>query len=128
MNRLVIVTYLVLPLALAGCDLMSHTRCNDKMLARLSSSDRKYTAILYHRSCANDTAKYTWVNLEEVGQGIFSKSETQPVLTIEGFHEINATWTGPETIEIKCRRLADQKAILTQKTVWKGIHILYKNE
>ena len=94
MSKLVFV-FIIMLTVFAGCDPMSHTQCDDKVLAQVSSPDRRYTAILYHRSCANKTAQYTWVNLKDVGQGVFSKSEMQPVLTIGGFHEINATWTGP---------------------------------
>jgi hypothetical protein len=110
---------------LGGCDLMNHTRCDDKILTHEKSPDGKYVAILYQRSCANNTGLYTCVNIQET-PGNFSKGETQPILTISGFHEIRAIWTSPNTLEIQSEGLKLQKAILTQEERWKSVSIHYK--
>ncbi len=118
----------LLVIAIAGgCDPMSHTHCDDKILIQQKSPGGKYEAIVYHRSCANSTGLYTCVNLQEIPGILSSKGETQPVLTIRGFYEISAIWTDPNTLEIRSVGLKDQKAILSQETTWKAVSISYKN-
>jgi hypothetical protein len=112
---------------LGGCDLMTHTRCDDKILTQEKSPDGKYVAILYHRSCANNTGLYTCVNLQENPGTLSSKGETQPILTISGFYEIRATWNSPNTLEIHSDGLKLQKAILTQEGRWKSVSVYYKD-
>lgn len=111
---------------LGACD-MSHTRCEDTELRQERSPDGKYTAVMYHRSCANNTGQYTWVNLIEERDRSFSKSETRPVLSLRGFYDITAVWTDSETVEIACEGLTAQNAILTQENTWRTIHIRYKS-
>jgi hypothetical protein len=55
-----------------------------------------------------------------------SKGETQPILTIRGFHEIRAIWISPDTLEIQSGGLKLQKAILSKEERWKSISIHYK--
>ena len=110
---------------LGGCDFMSHTHCEDKILSEVKSSDQKHVAILYHRSCANDSGLYTCVNLQEAPGSLSSKGETQPILTIRGFHKISAVWTSSNSLEIKSAGLQDHKAILTQESNWKTVSISY---
>ena len=112
---------------LGGCDLMNHTRCDDKILTQEKSPDGKYVAILYQRSCANNTGQYTCVNLQENPGTLSSKGETQPILTISGLYEIRATWNSPNTLEIQSDGLKLQKAILTQEDRWKSVSIHYKD-
>ena len=52
--RAVVLCALVIPV-LGGCDLMTHTRCDDTILVEEKSPDGEYVAILYRRSCANNT-------------------------------------------------------------------------
>lgn len=111
---------------LGGCDLINHTRCDDKILTQEKSPDGKYVAVLYHRSCANNTGLYTCVNMQENLGARSSKGETQPILTIRGFHEIRAIWISPDTLEIQSGGLKLQKAILSKEERWKSISIHYK--
>lgn len=123
--KLITVIPSVLMLTIFGACDMSHTRCEDTELRREKSPDGKYTAVTYHRSCANNTAQYTWVSLIEVSEGSLSKSETRPVLTLKGAYEITATWNDSDTLEVACAGLADPKAVLTQENSWKTIQIRY---
>lgn len=118
---------LLLIAGLGGCDFMSHTHCDDTILSQKESPDRKFVAILYHRSCANNTGLYTFVNLQEISEPPLSTAEIKPVLTIRGFHEISGVWTGPNLLEIRSEGLQDQKAILSQESNWKTVSISYKN-
>ena len=111
---------------LCACDFMSHTRCDDKILSQEKSPDGKYMAILYHRSCANQTGLYTCVSLQETAGSSLSTGETQPVLTIRGFYEISGVWIGPNHLEIRSEGLQNQKAVLSQESSWKTVSISYK--
>jgi hypothetical protein len=116
---------LLLITAFGGCDLMRHTHCDDEILSVEKSPDQKHVAILYHRSCANNSGLYTCVNLQEGPESVLSKGEIQPILTIKGFHKISAIWTSANTLEIKSPGLQDHKAILTQESSWKTVSISY---
>ena len=124
--KLVFATATIVILAIINACDMSHTRCDDKELTQARSPDGQYRVVTYHRSCANNTGQYTWVNLVQGRESLFSKAESQPVLTLRGYHEISATWIGSDNIEITCEGLADQSAILTQRDSWKTVHIRYK--
>jgi len=113
---------LLLIVGLGGCDFMSHTHCDDTILSQQKSPDGKFLATLYHRSCANNTGLYTFVNVQEIS----GPGETKPVLTISGFHEISGVWVDPNHLEIRSEGLQNQKAILSQETNWKTIIISYK--
>lgn len=126
MTRVVMVMALLAFTSLAGCNSMRHTRCDDTVLSQEKSPDAKYVATLYHRSCANNTALYTWASLEGISATPTSEEEPIPILTISGFHEIKAIWISPNTLEIRSEGLNNQKAILTQENTWKGVRILYK--
>ena len=117
---------LLLIAGMGGCDFMNHTHCDDTILNQEKSPDGKFVAILYHRSCANHTGLYTYVNVQEVSGPILSRSETKPVLTMRGFHEIRGVWVGPNHLEIRSEGLQDQKSILSQESNWKTISISYK--
>ena len=121
-----VMSFLVIAV-LGGCDSMNHTRCNDKILSQEKSPDEKYVAIMYQRSCANNTGQYTCVNLQEAATTRLAEQEAEPVLTIRGFYKITATWTGPNSLEIRSEGLQDQKAVLTQHGSWKTVVISYKN-
>jgi hypothetical protein len=112
---------------LGGCDLMSHTHCDDEILTQHRSPDGNYVAVLYHRSCANKTGLYTCVNIKEASGAVSSQGETQPILTLRGFHEINAIWINQNSLEITSTGLKDQRVVLTQENNWKDIKISYKN-
>ena len=118
---------LLLIATLGGCDSMSHTHCDDKILTQQRSPDGKYMAVLYHRACANATGLYTCVNVKETSGAVSSQGETQPVLTLRGFHEISASWINPNSLEITSPGLKDQRAVLTQENNWKDIKLSYKN-
>ena len=117
---------LLLIAGLGGCDFMSHTHCDDTILSQEKSPDGKFVAILYHRSCANHTGLYTFVNVQEISGPTFSTGETKPVLTIRGFHEISGVWVAPNHLEIRSEGLQDQKAVLSQESNWKTVSISYK--
>ena len=127
MTKLISALSFLVIATLGGCDFMSHTHCDDTILTQEKSPDGKYVAVLYQRSCANNTGLYTCVNLQESPATVLSKGQTQPVLTIRGFHEISAIWTGSNTLEIRSSGLKDQKAILSQENGWKTIIISYKD-
>ncbi len=127
MIKLIGIISLLLIATIGGCDFMSHTHCDDKILTQEKSVDGRYVAVLYHRSCANNTGLYTCVNLQEASTTLLSNGEAEPILTIRGLHDITATWTGPNSLEIKSEALQDQKAILTQQDKWKMVNISYKN-
>ena len=127
MTRMIIVLALFVVATLSGCDFMSHTHCEDKILVQEKSPDGKYVAILYHRSCANNTGLYTCVNLQETSETILSKTETQPVLTMKGVHDVTAVWSGPNSLEIKSAGLRDRWEVLTQESGWKTVNISYKD-
>jgi hypothetical protein len=126
MTRLIMLIGLLTFITLGGCDFMSHTRCDDKIVAQEKSPDGKYVAVLYHRSCANNTGLYTWASLQDISGIPSSQNEAVPILTITGFHEIGANWIGPNALEIRSEGINDQKAILSQENTWKGIRIFYK--
>ncbi len=84
-------------------------------------------AVLYHRSCANNTGLYTCVNVQEITGSVFSKGEAQPVLALRGIHEISTTWTSANGLEIKSEGFKDQKTVLTRQDAWKTIKISYKD-
>jgi len=128
MTKLIGILSLLLISTMGGCDLMSHTHCDDKILTQEKSVDGRYVAVLYHRSCANKTGLYTCVNLQEASTTLLSKGEAEPILTIRGFHGITAIWIGPNSLQIRSEGLNDQKAILTQHDNWKDIRIFYKIE
>jgi len=126
MTRLIMLIGLLAFTTLGGCNSMNHTRCDDKIVAQEKSPDGKYVAVLYHRSCANNTGLYTWASLQDISGIPSSQNEAVPILTIRGFHEIGANWIGPNTLEIRSEGLNDQKAILSQENNWKDIRIFYK--
>lgn len=111
---------------LGACDFMSHARCEDRILSQEKSPDGKYIAILYQRSCANQTGLYTCVSLQETARSGLSTGEIQPVLTIRGFHEIDGVWIGPNHLEIKSEGLENEKAVVSQESSWKTVGISYK--
>ena len=125
MKLMMVMTSILIVAVLGACD-MNHTRCEDAELRRERSPDGKYTAITYHRACANNSAQYTWVNLMQENEGPLSKSETKPVLSLRGSYDIAAVWIDSQTIEITSAGLADQKAVLTQEDSWKTVHLRYK--
>lgn len=118
---------LLLIALLAGCDFMTHTRCDDKVLSKETSPDRKFVAITYARHCANSTGLYTWVGLEEASLPNQTNSETEAVLTIEGVHDIKAVWQNPRSLEIVSTGVLDGKKVLTQKDSWRTVTISYRN-
>jgi len=118
---------LSLLIVFSSCDFMSHTHCDDKILSQEKSPDGKYMAVLYHRSCANNTGLYTCVNVQEITGSVFSKGEAQPVLALRGIHEISTTWTSANGLEIKSEGFKDQKTVLTRQDAWKTIKISYKD-
>ncbi|HWP54456.1 MAG TPA: hypothetical protein VN476_09960 [Pyrinomonadaceae bacterium] len=124
MKRISVIWSIVMVAFFSACN-MSHTRCDDTELRRDKSPDGKYVAVTYHRSCANNTSQYTWVSLTEVNPGSFSKPETRPVLTLSGSYDITAIWADSDSLEVTCAGLADQKAVLTQESDWKTVHIRY---
>lgn len=126
MSKLLLVLVVLMIPMLGGCDLMRHTSCDDKVLVQEKSPDGKYVAILYHRSCANNSGLYTCVNIQEVSNKVIAKPESQPILTIRGFHDISAIWSGPNNLELKTSGLTKQADILTQENGWKEILISYK--
>jgi hypothetical protein len=106
----------------AGCDLMSHSHCDDKTLSELKSPDGTYVAILSHRSCVNG-ASFTSVKLRE-NTLLFGDDEY--VLMLAGVHEISGVWNDPNHLEIRSEAFQDEKAVLTEETSWKTVSISYK--
>jgi hypothetical protein len=84
-----------------------------------------FEVILYHRSCANNTGRYTCADLAKATGSVSSEKERQTVLTIKEFHEITAIWTGSKKLEIRSAGLKNRKDILTQENEWKNILISY---
>lgn len=109
-----------------GCDSMRHTRCNDTILSREKSPDSRFVAILYRRSCANNTGLYTWVGLQEVSTTM-ADTEIEPILTIAGTHDITAVWKNATNLAVDSEGLRNHKAVMTQKDAWKQITISYGN-
>ena len=101
---------------------MSHSHCDNNTVNEVKSPDGKYIAVLYHRSCVNG-ASYTWVSLQE-NTLVFAESE--PVLELEGIHEINGVWKDSNHLEISSVGIQSQKAVLSQKTNWRIVSISYK--
>jgi len=113
---------LVLVSGLSACDLMSHSHCDNKTVNEVKSPDGRYVAILYHRSCVNG-ALYTWVSVQE-NSLLFG--ETEPVLELEGIHEISGVWKDSNHLEISSVGFQNQKTVLSQETSWKTVSISYK--
>lgn len=126
MKILVCAAGFLIMIVIGGCDFMSHTRCDDKILAQRKSADGKVEIILYQRSCANNTGLYTCADLAATSDNLSGQKERQTILTMRGFHDIAATWTGPESVEIKSPGLRLGGDTLTQENKWKSIHITYK--
>lgn len=125
MKSLVWAAGFLIMIVIAGCDLMTHTRCNDKIIGQQKSVDLMFEVILYHRSCANDSGRYTCADLAKTS-GNAAEKERQTVLTLREFHEISALWTGPKSLELTSAGLKNQKEILTQQNTWASIVISYK--
>lgn len=119
MRPLIIIVFLLS--GLNACSLMSHSNCDDKTVNELKSPDGKYVAVLFHRSCANG-ALSTWVSVQE-NTRVFAEGE--PVLQLEGIHEINGVWKDSNHLEISSVGFQNQKAVIHQETSWRTISISY---
>jgi hypothetical protein len=115
----------------AGGSCMEHTRCSNTPVGRHGSPDGKYVAVLYHRSCAGGTGRYTVARIEE------ASSEARPggdeaghVLTIREFHPITAKWKDSTHLEVITPGLRQQNpnelAAFPPKASWKDISITYR--
>ena|ERR1041385_1864516 len=105
-----------------ACNVVSHSDCTDKPFNEVKSPDGKHVAIFFHRSCVNG-ALYTWVSLQEITR-VFAESE--PILNVEGLHEISATWTDSNHLEISSEALQHPESVRTKVTGWHNIAIAYK--
>jgi hypothetical protein len=104
---------------------MTHSRCEDEIVSKLKSPDGRYMAILYHRKCARSPNQFTGVTVEEVGM-FASLFEKQPMLSLDGIHEISGTWISPTHLEVTSPAFSDPKTVLNQETTWKTMTISYK--
>lgn len=123
MGKLISSLGLVLLVGVCGCDLMTHTHCEDKILSEMKSPDGKYVAVLAHRSCANGTGLYTGVIVRENSLVL---GESVPVLTMRGIHDITGAWIEANHLEVSSEALKDEKSVLSKETSWKSVVISYK--
>ena len=90
--RSVVLPLLMLVAFLSACNFMSHTHCDDGVLGQQRSRDGKIVAITYARSCANNTALYTWVGLQDTSTSSLPNAEIEPVLTMnQGYEAFGST-------------------------------------
>ena len=126
-RRSVVLPLLMLVAFLSACNFMSHTHCDDRVLGQQRSPDGKIVAITYARSCANNTALYTWVGLENTSTSSLPSAEIEVVLTMKGTHEITVVWQSSESLEIQSPGFQDPKAVPTREGSWRTVTISYKN-
>lgn len=125
--KIAVVAMLILTMWFEGCDFMKHTRCNDEILRSEKSPDGRFMAIAFARSCANNTGHYTWVALKEGSSITGGESELEPVLTIEGTHDIKLNWRTPNNLQIESSGLQNKKEVITQRDAWEKVTITYAN-
>jgi len=121
---------LLLLVALSGA-CMEHTRCDDRVVSQVKSPDGKYVAIVYHRSCAGGSGRYTCARIEEVPPHFWSSAgEPGYVMAIREFHPVSASWRDATHVEISTPGLQQQDpaelAAFPPKNSWAGISVTYK--
>ena len=120
---------LIVTAVCSGSNCMEHTRCDDTTISNHLSPDGKFNAVLYHRSCARGSGKYTGVMIEELTVGS-TPVETGYVMSIRGFHPITARWKDATHFEVitpgLSKQTPDEMAAYPPKSSWKGITISYK--
>jgi hypothetical protein len=112
---------------MAGCNSMNHVRCDDRVVSKEGSPDGRFVALSYARRCANNTGLYTWVGLEETSRTEESKGESEPVLTIQGIHNIKLVWQNSRSLAVELPKLLDGKGVVTQMDSWRTVTISYSN-
>ena len=111
---------------------MRHSGCEDEVISRALSSDGKYEAFAYHRTCGREGSERlsTYALVKEVPPHWWS-SATDPrhLADLEGHRSLSVKWESLRQLVIVTPNLKEvdpERKGLAQDTFWNDVQIHYE--